>query len=263
MIAGILHKGSGLGNQLFRYIATRVLAEDKGYEFGIVNPEGFKGKSFIDLNMGKEVPGTFHVEQPTGKVIPEGHGLSTFSEKSDVQNGLDIRGYDPEWENIPDNTLIDGEFQAPHYFIHKLRDIDLWLRVRYLGMPNNLCVIGFRGGEFTVFPDLYLTKEYWDMAIERMRQINPEMVFVCVTDDPVAASQMLPGFVKISHEISTDWRMIRHARYLILSNSSFYILPALLNNNAREIIAPRFWARRSSGGPWATPQNCYSQFTYI
>lgn len=262
MISGIFHEGSGLGNQLFRYVATRVLAEDKGYEWGMINPEGFKGKDFIDLNVGKPVAGSFTVERPSGKVIPEGHGLTLFGEKSNVVNGVDIRGYDSAWESIEDNTLIDGEFQAPHYFSHRLKDIDLWLRAKYLGMPADLCVIGFRGGEFTVFPDLFLPREYYQQAIDTMKEINPNMRFVCVTDDPASARAMLPDFVRIQHEISTDWRMIRHARYLILSNSSFYILPALLNNNAREIIAPRFWARRNTG-IWATQQNCYSQFTYV
>ena len=43
MIAGIFHKGSGLGNQLHRYVMTRCLSLDKGMEFGMVNPELFKG----------------------------------------------------------------------------------------------------------------------------------------------------------------------------------------------------------------------------
>lgn len=262
MIAGLFHKGSGLGNQLFRYIATRVAAEERGFEFGMINPEGFKGASFMQIDMGLPVSGTFHVEQISGETIPEGHGMTLYHEKKVIENGVDVRGYDPEFNFLEDNTLIDGEFQDIRYFQHHEKYLDTWLGVRYLGMPNNLCILGFRGGEFASIPDLFLPREYWETAIARMKAINPDMKFVAVTDDPETARAVLPSEVGITHELSLDWRMIRYARYLILSNSSFYILPALLNEYAIEIVAPRYWARRNTG-VWATNQNFYSKFSYI
>ena len=60
MIAGIFHQGSGLGNQLHRYVATRVLALDKGYEWGMENPELFKGKNFMSVPW-KLDPGSTYV----------------------------------------------------------------------------------------------------------------------------------------------------------------------------------------------------------
>ncbi len=262
MIAGLIHKGSGLGNQLFRYLATRVAAEELGVDFGFVNPTGFKGSSFMQLDMGKPVPGTFDIEPGSGKVIAEGHGMTLFEEKKIEENGVDIRSYDPDYNFIEDNTLIDGEFQDVRYFQNYEKYLDDWLGVRYLGMPNNLCIIGFRGGEFAAIPELFLPRDYYTQAIARMKKLNPEMKFVAVTDDPETARAYLPEEVGITHEISLDWRMIRYARYLILSNSSFYILPALLNEYAIEIIAPKYWARRNSG-QWATRQNYYSKFSYI
>lgn len=261
-VSGIFHQGSGLGNQLFRYIATRVRAEELGVEFGMVNPEGFKGSSFMNLDMGMPVPGTFHVEPGSGKVIPEGHDLNLFEEKKTTENGVDIRGYDPDFNFIEDNTLIDGEFQDVRYFQEYDKYLDEWLGVRYLGMPNNLCIIGFRGGEFTAIPELFLPKEYYEQGIARMKAINPDMKFMAVTDDPETARAMLPPEVGITHEMSLDWRMVRYARYLILANSSFYILPALLNEYAVEIIGPKYWARRNTG-QWATRSNYYSKFSYI
>ena len=35
MIVTEIYKGQGLGNQLWCYITTRVMAKDKGYNFGI------------------------------------------------------------------------------------------------------------------------------------------------------------------------------------------------------------------------------------
>lgn len=260
MIYGIFHQGSGLGNQLQRYVATRVLAEEKGYEWGMIAPENFKGTSFMTLDTGKPFTSSWTLGNG-GEVIPNS-GMERFAEKKVTENGTDIRGYDPEFNFIQDNTIIDGEFQDERYFSHMSRHMDEWLPVQPLGMPNELCVIGFRGGEFQHFPELYLTDDYWNQAIEEMVKINPRMKFIVVTDDMELARKVFPPQIPISHEIGLDWRMIRFARYLILANSSFYILPALLNENAKKIIAPRFWARRNTG-QWSMSQNYYSKFHYI
>lgn len=245
MIAGIFHQGSGLGNQLHRYIATRILALDKGYDFGMIDPHLFKGKSFMKINMGLPV----HFQRPL------------WQEKRIEENGIDIRGYDPEINFVEDGTVIDGEFQDPKYFEHRLGNVNRWLKVEKLPMPDDLCVIGFRGGEFALFPDLFLTVDYWQDAIYRMQRIKPNMRFEVHTDDPILAQKIFPNFPVI-HDIGLNWRSVRFAKYLIIANSSFYIFPALLNTNANLIIAPRYWARRNIG-VWALPQNYYKQFTYI
>lgn len=261
MIVGLMHKGSGLGNQLFRYVATRTLAEDKGYAFGIICPENFKGLGFIDIDMGVHVPINGYMETEGGAIVPVS-SMFSFSEKKVIENGVDIRPYDPEINFVEDNTIIDGEFQDERYWGHKLPELQHWFNTYPLFMPNDVCVIGFRGGEYKYVRDLFLPKTYWEQAIQIMKEINPMMRFHAVTDDPETASQMLPPEVKITHEIATDWRAVRAARYLIIANSSFFILPALINNNVQKVIAPRFWGRYNTG-VWATSQNYYSKFTYI
>ena len=260
MIGGIFHQGSGIGNQLHRYVATRVLAADKGYTFGMVAPENFKAASFMNLDMGAPIPCSWTTGEG-GKVVPIS-SLASWEEKKIVENGVDIRGYDPEFNFVRDFTIIDGEFQDERYFEHRLDQIDQWLKVEYLGLPNNLCIIGFRGGEFRSDPDLLLTREYWQAAMKKMQRIDRTMKFRAVTDDPDFARTFLPPEVDVVHDVATDWRMIRYAKYLIISNSSFYILPSLLNQRARKIIAPRYWARRNTG-VWATRQNYYKRFSYI
>lgn len=261
MVSGIFHKGSGLGNQLFRYVATRTIAEDKGLDFGMICPENFKGYGFLDIDMGVHVPIDGYMEAEGGAIIPVS-SMFSFSENKVVRNGVDVRGYDYNVLDIQDNTIIDGEFQDEKYWGHKLPDIAKWLKTEPLFMPNDLCIVGFRGGEYKYSPDLFLPKSYWEEAIEVMKTANPMMRFMAVTDDVETASQMLPAEVKITHDMATDWRAIRGARYLIIANSSFFILPALINNNARKIIAPLHWARRNTG-VWATSQNYYGKFQYI
>ena len=152
MIAGIFHKGSGIGNQLFRYIATRVLALDKGYDFCMVAPENFKGKDFMNLDFGEPNKLLYHTEMPVGKAVAE-IDWPLWEEKTNY--------YNPEFNFIEDNTIIDGEFQDERYFGHRLKEIDEWLKVEPLDVPDNLCIIGFRGGEFALYPDLFLPIKYW------------------------------------------------------------------------------------------------------
>ena len=246
MVVGIFYQGSGLGNQLHRYVATRVLALDKGYDWGMVNVDNFKGKSFMDLQCPPVIK----------------RWDKEFQEKKVVENGVDIRGYDPEFNFIEDNTIIDGEFQDERYFGHRLSEIREWLKVEPLDMPDDLCIINFRGGEYALFPELFLTKEYWNVAIYQMlSRYGLSIRFEVHTDDVETAEKFFPNY-PIIRDIGLNWRSIRYAKHLILSNSSFAILPALLNEDVKEVIAPRYWARRNTK-TWALPQNYYRKFTYI
>ena len=261
MIAGIFHQGSGLGNQLHRYIATRVLALDKGYEWGMIyNPdgsnkeEGFKGKSFMNIDMG--LPLKLDEE---GYIQGIGYHTRRFNEKKILENGADIRNYDPEINFIYDYTIIDGEFQDERYWQHREEEVNEWLKVDPLEMSDDICVIGFRGGEYALYPDLFLPKEYWEEGIKRMKKINPDMKFEVHTDDEALAKQFFPEFMVI-HDVGINWRSCRYAKYAIIANSSFYILPRWLNGGIT--IAPRYWARHNTK-IWALPQNYYSRFLYI
>lgn len=231
-----------MGNQLFRFVVSKCLAKDKGFKHGMVNPRNFKGASFMEL--------------PLENGMNIGTEWNYWFEKRVVENGVDIRGYDPEINFVQDNTIIDGEFQDERYFSHRLDDIREWLKVEPLELLDDLCVIGFRGGEYTGFPDLFLPKTYWDTAIALKRAYNPNMTFQVHTDDPATARQFFPDFECI-HDVGLNWRSVRYAKHLIIANSSFYILPGLLNEKVKEVIAPRYWARHNVS-IWALPQNYYS-----
>jgi hypothetical protein len=265
MIAGIFHQGSGLGDQLMRYITVRTLAEEKGFKWGMCNQQNFKGDFFIDFNRG-------------GDLIDPEYQINTksFNEKEvRKEGGLDIRSYDPEINFVEDNTIIDGAFEDFKYWGHNLDNIRKWLVVEPLKFWDNECIIGFRGGEYTSDPDLFLTKDYWEEAIFHMRNKGVTK-FEVHTDDPTLAkaffSEILPwpDFKVIENEaishskhsnMGLNWRAIRYAKNLIIANSSFYILPSLLGE-AKEIIAPRYWARRNTK-VWARPACYYKRFTYV
>lgn len=252
MITGIFHKGSGLGNQLHRYVATRVLAMDKGYEFGIVAPDLFKGKDFMSLDIGLVNEIEYGIYEG-GKVIAN----SSYP----LWEEWNKHCYDPDYNFIEDNTVIDGEFQDERYFEHRLPQIREWLQVEPLDMPDDVCVINFRGGEYQYVPELFLPQEYWDKAVALMKEKYPFIRFEVDTDDMETARKFFPDY-PIFHNIGLNWRSIRYAKHLILSNSSFAILPALLNEDVREVICPRYWNRYNTK-QWDFPQNYYKKFMYI
>ncbi len=256
MVIGIIHKGSGCGDQLFSYIATRVRAVDLGVDFGFVGKEFFKGKDFMELDWGKSVGIVYTVDEITGE-------LKTDFDKKKISK-LDKPYYDPEFNFIPDGSIIDGYgAQDIRYFEHRLDEVREWLQIKDLaGFYDKVCVINLRGGEYKLFPELYLTQDYWDKAVQIIREkgIDDEH-FLVVTDDIEEAKKIFPKF-KITHDLADDWKSILMAHYVILSNSAFGIIPALLNPNAIDIIAPRFWAGRNVG-EWRRPGNYYEQFIYI
>lgn len=269
MIAGILHEGSGLGDQLFRYITVRTLAEEKGFEWGMCGHLEFKGNSFISPDLG--------IEPPSGDIFTH----PQFNEKDVRENGIDIRSYDPEINFVEDGTLIDGSFEDSKYWHHNLANINKWLTVEPLNVHENTCILGFRGGEYATQPDLFLPKEFFSKAIDEIFARNQFVTFEVHSDDPSLAKQHLTegwgvypqfNFIKnqsISHSKHTNmafnWRSARFAKYAIIPNSAFFILPRLLKHledPTAVTIAPRYWARHNTK-TWARPACYYKEFLYI
>lgn len=277
MIVGIFHQGSGLGNQLHRYVATRVRAADLGVDWDMVfNPDGsgkeagFKGKSFMDIGWKEtEQKRAVAIYSSTDPIERPNNSYDIFTEKStrDDVSGVDIRSYDPEFNFIEDGTLIDGEFQDERYWAHREKEVSEWLKVEPLEVPDDTCTIAFRGGEFALYPDLFLTKGYWEQGINMMRGINAEMKFEVHTDDAPLAERFFSDYLnlfksdfKVIHDIGVNWRSLRYAKHAIISNSSFAILPRWLRNGVT--IAPRYWGRRNTK-IWSLPQNYSKRFTYL
>jgi len=273
MIGTEFIEGYGLGNQLFFYITTRCIALEKGVDFGFVNPgqvgnvfHSKKGMYFMDLDMGKEIS---REEMKNYKIFHEQDDrLFMGNSIHDMTNGCYISGADPELFKIEDNTLIYGNLQDQSYF-EKYRDkIREWLHVKeeaesYEYTADDLCIINLRGGEYTNHPELFLDRKYFLNAIKNMKKINPDMRFMVITEDEEAANKVLPEYEHHHFDMGKDYVTIKNARYLILSNSSFALMPVMSSTELRYAIAPKYWARHNiSDGFWSSEQNIYSFLTY-
>ncbi len=264
-----MYKGQGLGNQLFCYVTTRVIAKDLGYDFGIMHGELFKGSDFLNLDFGSKVIGGKGPEGGPPKKLPKGIN-HYYSEKKITHpvDGSDIRLYDKNLVDIFPNTKIDGMMQDEKYFEHRKNEIREWLRIKeeyecYDYANDNTCVINFRGGEYARHKDLYLNKKYWEDAVSNMLKINANLKFVVITDDIREAKKFFPNYDVFHLSIAKDYVIIKNAHYLILSNSSFAWFPAWLSENLKYCIAPKYWARHNtSDGYWSCGYNITKGWMY-
>lgn len=270
MIVTEIYNGQGLGNQLACYVTTRVVAKDKGFEFGIKSPEKFKCLDFMDLDLGKSVVGgTIPYEGAPPTTLP--NGIEHYFRERDVRhpNGSDIRIDDPLLEEIKDNTKIDGVFQSENRIIHRKEEIKQWLKIRpekdcYEFASDDICVLNFRGGEYASVAQFHLPKTYWVHTISRMLEINPNFRFIVITDDVLRASQYFPNFEVYHFDIAKDFSIIKNAHYLILSNSSFPYFATLMNENVKYILAPKYWGRYNiSDGYWHCGYNIFRNHNYL
>lgn len=269
MIVTELYNGQGLGNQLWSYVVTRSIALDRGFDFGIMSPEKFKGKAFLDLDFGNEVKGGRGPEGGPPIALPQ--GITNYYVEKDTwyeKYCCDIRDYDPGLLSIEDNTKIEGYFQSENFILHRRPEIKDWLRVKadfdcYDFSKDDICILNIRGGEYKWSPDLILPRKYWTDAIANMLHINRDLNFVIITDDVKYAQTLLPQYPSFHFDIGKDYSIVKNAKYLILANSSFSFFPAWTSETVKYVIAPKYWARHNiSDGFWACAFNLYRDWMW-
>ena len=158
--------------------------------------------------------------------------------------------------------------QDEKYYIRHKDEIRQWLKVKeeYDCMEynrDNLCILHLRCSDYLDCPELYLRKKYWKDGIRNMKKINPDMEFMIITNDVKEASKILPGIPAYNFDLAKDYSIIKNAKYLLLSNSSFAYFPTFTSTTVKYILAPKYWARHNvSDGYWASEQNIYEGWHY-
>jgi hypothetical protein len=284
MIITELYNGQGLGNQLWCYFVTRVVAEEKNYDFGIMSTEKFKGKEFMSLDFGNEVIGGFEPEGGSPKMLPNGI-VNYYKEKITRRpNGIDITKYDDGVFSISDNTKLEGNLQSSYYIEPHREKIKKWVNIKKefdcsKYSDDDVCIIHIRGGDY-LGSSAYLNESYYRNAIKVMTDKNPNMKFYIVTDDVNYSKKLLPekeiiggssmNFLdvnKANHHIGgpiwVDWILLNNCRNVIISASSFSFWPVWLNDDVF-VIAPMFWGdHKNSDGYWSGGDLLIKDWNYI
>ena len=64
-------------------------------------------------------------------------------------------------------------------------------------------------------------------------------------------------------DVGKDYAVIKNAKHVILSNSTFAFFPVFTSDTIENIVAPKYWARHEqSDGYWATEQNLYKDWMW-
>jgi len=276
MLAASIHEHAGLGNQIWRYVCCRVFAEKLGYNFGVSHP-GWRGK-FLNIDWGEDPK--MNVEEDSD--YQSSSGFLYYKEESIHHASApgEIGDPDLKFETLEDNTYINGTFQKMSY-IEDYRDkICEWLTYddKYKitdFSDDNLCVIQLRGGDYTTGHSM-LPPEYYHQAMHHMRQNNPDVEFVIVTDDPKTAQRMIPNTPIIGSAtaeekdpdqkfiswyeytggpVSMDYTILNHAKYAIISSSTFAFWPIWTNKKLLNVIAPKYWFDYNRSDGWWRPKD--------
>ena len=314
MIVSEIYNGSGLGNQLWNIVAPRCIAEHRGFGWGVrrditnsgsgasnlqtVGLKTFKGCQFLtNIDWGDEVTGgVTHQEGQEPSELPDGIEYYGRERVDEYPHGFhelpneDAMIYDDLLYNtVPDNTKIDGTFQRLRYINDRRSDIIEWLKPNITVndySSDDFCVIQFRGGEYLI-TSAWCPPEYYRMAADRMLEINPNMKFGVITDDPENAKKYIPwapiigasssdqidplahlqgsGFyVYKGGPIGIDYSILNNAVHSILTSSTFAFWPAWTNTKAKTIIAPKYWNDyKRSTGYWRGDDNIVDDWMYI
>ncbi len=267
-----LLKGQGLGNQLFCYVTIRAVAKSMGYDFSILgadtlanNMHSSCGLYFMDLDLG--VP--MEKEDFEKECFEKEHRLYLGNSKHDIEHGAYITNTDEALLHSEPGILWVGNMQAEDYFSAYKEELKDWLKVKpeYDCMEyskDNLCIMHLRCSDYMDSPELFLKRKYWLKGMKHMKKINPDMEFMIITNDVKIANKFLPGVPAYNFDLAKDYSIIKNAKYLLLSNSSFTCFPVFTSETVKYILAPKYWARHNvSDGYWASEQNIYSGWNYM
>jgi len=176
--------------------------------------------------------------------------------------------------------------QSENYIIHRKEEIKDWFRIKEEKdikdySLDDLCIIHFRGGDFQGAETTLLPVKYYEDAMDKMESRYNNINFAIVTDDPVLANQYFPNVEiigssttgtadnkKAGHHIGgpveTDYAIIKNAKYLIISNSSFGWWAAWTNSVVKKVIAPKYWARYNiSDGYWSNGDSLTRDWVWL
>jgi hypothetical protein len=245
-----------LGNQMFQYAVARIIAEKNGYNFYIS-----KDKSAHDQNISE----FFNLDMG----IDDGNQHTVYQQDSMIQK------FDPNIFHLPDGTKISGFFQTEKYFDGYEDKVKTWFNFDLTNKTkellnqydtNEYCFIHFRGTDYKHMTDWWLPFSYYQNAMNKIKEIKPDIKFLIITDNSDDAREYFDGYDILSNDLMTDFGLLYMSKYCIIPNSSFSWWAAWLSDDKEIIIAPDRWFNynnRYLGHGFIPVDIMTKKFTYI
>ena len=254
-----------LGNQMFQFASTLGIANKLGNEakFPIENCFNYSESGPFDPAIGRcmavkcDLLDAFDIDQYY--FIPQRHLKSgvVYSEA-----GFE---YDPQVENLQEDTSLYGYFQTEKYFshcrelilsqlvfkdTHRAQALSYMENIRIQSKSLKTVSIHVRRGDYLMFPDHHppCSKEYYDKAVNEIKSIigeSHDIKFLIFSDDTEWCSTQFTGeeyqVVNINNPFS-EMCLMTLCDHNIIANSSFSWWGAWLGDNSgRTVIAPFKW----------------------
>lgn len=263
----------GLGNQIFQYMAGKLLASERnlllfvdtswlqdGYthlnsnisEFQFYKPDrefGHKHKNPLHLYMDRLVTiaaRNIPIVARVGRInAPRNPGYEDFTK---VKPGVQLRGY----------------YQSPQYFAWLMKTGEITKSGFDLNKPsesfnsikNQVPSQGFlavhvRGGDYLNKNTSYvqLTSEYYKKAISLASETCGSLPVWVFTDDIDYAKQILSSFSDLFYidgKLTTaaeEMKLMSMAVGIVCANSTFSYWASLISDSASLIVAPNSWIK--------------------
>ena len=271
----VLKMSGGLGNQMFQYaaalqLATRVSTEikfdlsdytfhpDRHFSLDVFGIQKLEYRQIWPLRMMTNFRlfrrlGWDQI-QPSFKVYLEPH----FH-------------YDPNFENLRDQTYMIGYFQTEKYFSNireqlrktfrfQIKKQDLTMFFEKKIRTTNAVSLHIRRGDYVSNPKALefhglMSNEYYSSAIKKVQELRGQCTFFVFSDDSDWAKNWathhLPkdSIIVSSAEThdSDEMYLMSLCRYHIMANSSFSWWASWLNENPDKLtIAPQSWFKDKS-----------------
>jgi hypothetical protein len=201
---------SSLANRLFMIAGTIGIAIKNGYSFGF--PEWKNSQFFVNpLPLVEE-------KEYQSFNIPWGF------------NGF----------YVPDDVSIYGYLQTYKYFNHCLDLIRYYLIPKKLTEPlKDVIIIHYRAYYELLYDSLFAQLNH-DYFIRALQEFPTKKVIVITDNIPRAKDVIKEDFEYINNNSITDFYLLTQSDYIIMSNSSFSAMGAILSK-AKKIVAPNNW----------------------
>lgn len=241
----------GLGNQLWNIASTHGISNTIGAKHGIIGYENFKGGEFLKLDVSE-------IKKSTN-MVTEILERSYFDSRLKFYFNL----YDSAlYKKRSVDTLVTGLLQDQRYLVQSL-PFSYHGRA-YLHDFDRTLVCNVRGGEYRLHGRFQLNKSYWQNSIDYFQRKYGINRTVAVTDDGHYCNKLGLFDDVICDSMEECFAVLMNAPFIAASNSTFSYFPIKMNANLIEATLPTFYNRPYNKYlVWASPQNLYSNYTYI